>query len=146
MYYDEIKFPSYVYQFFNIRNISYRSQFIKSLPVLSNKIHQHKTTIKLYAQCHFTKVKVKMLVMKNNIFFTNQYQRFDLMWKNFQSAIGNKTMKLHLSFNIFLVHNHMRRKTVWNFRDCPSLINTIYLIILIVILLLFPLSFKKRTL
>ena len=108
---------------FYIREISNKRQSIKSLPVISNT---WQLQYRLCAQYHFQKMKVKMFVVWNE--FTHKrieiwYWFVLMIWKIVKSAIGFKTMQLHLLFNIYLRNNHMRGKQelsgVRNYPDCP---------------------------
>ena len=60
-------------------------------------------------QCHITKVKVKIFVLRNDILFTNWYQRFDfislLSFENFvkSAIIGNKTSILFTKYWIYII-------------------------------------------
>ena len=63
---------------FYIWEISYKSQFIKSLPVISNTRqpvldNSNQTSHSM----SLSKVKVKMFVEWNDVLFTHRYQRFD---------------------------------------------------------------------
>ena len=62
--------------------------------------------INFCAQCHFPKVNVKMFVIYNDVLFNTDIRDLILIHfydlKIVKSAIGLKTMQLHLLFNIYL--------------------------------------------